>query len=289
VLEVIDGQDHQDLSTRATSHNCLAMHQHFMLNGLRYRPNYEAQVKTHRVQIDVDHLIEDLLEIENPSPLDTERILLAAKLPVIVDACQKAARRPGQRHGKTLVYVQYLEEIVEPITVALEAAGLRVGLYTGGDKDGLEPFIGRYADGTAVPEADQVDVLIGSEAVGTGIDGLQLACDNLVFAVLPWTAANYEQVIGRLNRTAQTAPVVNVTIPVTYTPSYTRVIGGSLQAWSWDRQRLQVIRNKSSIADAVVDGTVPEHLAATEQSFAKASHTWLRVAVPATIADAAAA
>lgn len=103
-------------------------------------------------------------------------------------------------------------------------------------------------------------MLIGSEAVGTGIDGPSLACDNLVFAVLPWTAANYEQVIGRLNRTAQTAPVVNVTIPVTYAPSYTRVVRGSLQAWRRDRQRLQVIRNKSSIADAVVDGTVPEHL-----------------------------
>jgi superfamily II DNA or RNA helicase len=290
VLEVVDGQDHQDLATRATVRSCLHMHQHFMLNGLRYRPKYESQVTTRRVEVDVDHLVDDIHEMirttKNPTALDYERALLPEKLPVIVDACLNAVRRPGQRHGKTLVYVQYLEEIVGPITEALEASGLRVGLYTGGDKDGLEPFIGRRADGTAVPEVDQVDVLIGSEAVGTGIDGLQLACDNLVFAVLPWTAANYDQVLGRLNRTAQTAPIVHVTIPVTVAPSHLiEIPKRPAQPWSWDRQRLALIRNKSAIADAVVDGGVADHAAVTEQAFTQSSGKWLSATVYVPKAD----
>ena len=36
-------------------------------------------------------------------------------------------------------------------------------------------------------------MLIGTSAIGTGIDRLQLVCDQLIVNVMPWTAAEYEQ------------------------------------------------------------------------------------------------
>jgi len=63
---------------------------------------------------------------------------------------------------------------------ALTEDGWKVGFYTGDDKSGLEGFL----------EGD-VDVLIGTSAIGTGIDRLQLVCDQLIVNVMPWTAAEY--------------------------------------------------------------------------------------------------
>jgi hypothetical protein len=64
--------------------------------------------------------------------------------------------------------------------------GFRVGTFNGEDKSGLEAFKTR-----------KVDVLIGSSALGTGVDGLQFVCNRLIVNCLPWTSAGYEQLLGR--------------------------------------------------------------------------------------------
>ena len=75
---------------------------------------------------------------------------------------------------------------------ALVEDGWKVGFYTGEDKSGLDGFL----------EGD-VDVLIGSSAIGTGVDGLQQVCNRLIVNVLPWTAAEFEQLKGRIYRQGQ--------------------------------------------------------------------------------------
>ena len=94
-------------------------------------------------------------------------------------------------------------------------------------------------------------MLIGSSAISTGVDGLQFCCNQLIINVLPWTNAEYEQLIGRLWRQGQTKDKVKVIVPTTYTH-----VNG--QRWSYCDSKLQRIRYKKSIADASVDGSVPE-------------------------------
>ena len=72
--------------------------------------------------------------------------------------------------------------------------GWKVGFYTGDDKTGLEGFLN-----------GDIDVLIGSSAIGTGVDGLQQVCNRLIVNVLPWTAAEFEQLKGRIYRQGQLA------------------------------------------------------------------------------------
>ncbi len=128
--------------------------------------------------------------------------------------------------------------------------GWKVGFYTGEDKSGLEGFL----------EGD-VDVLIGSSAIGTGVDGLQQVCNRLIVNVLPWTAAEFEQLKGRIYRQGQGRENVTLIVPLTYAE-----VNG--QRWSWCESKMQRLRFKKSIADAAVDGVVPEgHLRTPAQAY----------------------
>ncbi|MHB1844451.1 MAG: helicase-related protein [Deltaproteobacteria bacterium] len=135
---------------------------------------------------------------------------------------------------------------------------LRVGQFTGALKQ-MDRFVGAdQKTGTPIPEDRQIDVLIGSSAVGTGVDGLQHHASRLVFATLPWTAAAYEQVLGRVWRQGRPAELggVEVVIPLTYLDEPQE--DGSLARWSWCGVRLARITAKRTLSDAAVDGVMPD-------------------------------
>jgi hypothetical protein len=117
---------------------------------------------------------------------------------------------------------------------------------------------------TAVQVRDKngsIDVLIGSSAIGTGVDGLQHVCNQLIINVLPWTHAEFEQLKGRIYRQGQRQDNVTLIISLTYAD-----VNG--QHWSWCGFKMQRLRFKKSIADAAVDGIVPEgHLRTPTQAY----------------------
>jgi hypothetical protein len=96
-----------------------------------------------------------------------------------------------------------------------------------------------------------VDVLIGSSALGTGVNGLQYVCNRLIIACLPWTSAAYEQLLGRIYRQGSKYKEVEVFIPQV-------VLDDNGVEWSWDKQRESRIQYKRTLADAAVDGAIPE-------------------------------
>ena len=75
----------------------------------------------------------------------------------------------------------------------------------------------------------------------------------MIINALPWTHAEYEQLKGRLFRQGQTArdKKVQLMVPVTYA-----TVNG--ERWSWCESKWQRLLFKKSIADAAVDGVVPE-------------------------------
>jgi hypothetical protein len=78
---------------------------------------------------------------------------------------------------------------------------------------------------------------------------------------LPWTAAEFEQLKGRIYRQGQSQSTVTMILPLTYA----EVHG---QRWSWCQSKMQRLRFKKSIADAAVDGVVPEgHLRTPAQAY----------------------
>lgn len=233
LIEMITGVEHNDLPVKPTVPNCMRLHQQLARLGTRWRPEYEPSLNVEKPEVHCDPWIDQIRELgRNASPLDIEKILTQARLPSIIEAL----KRPGQ----ALVYTHYVDQIATTLYDAISDAGHRVGFYTGDSKHGLEQF-----------KAGRLDVLIGSSSIGTGVDGLQLVCDRLVVNCLPWTNAEFEQLIGRIWRQGQLSKKVEVIIPLTFA-----MVDGA--KWSYCHSKYQRILYKKSVADAAVDGAVPE-------------------------------
>src|SRR5664279_3252694 len=85
---------------------------------------------------------------------------------------------PGE---KTLIYTHYVDGVADVLRDAIQSAGYRVGLLTGDtDADHLKDFL--KPDGN-------IDVLVASSRIGTGVNGLQYVCNKLIINSLPWTNA----------------------------------------------------------------------------------------------------
>ena len=230
-----------------------AVHDRLVRHSVRYRPRYIEQPALTELDVDATGYTGDLIAA-GADVAAIERILVQAKLPVILAQCL-AAKEQGRR---TLVYTHYVNGIVDLITDALTGAGLTVTCYTGSDHTGLD-----------IIRQGQADVLIASSAGSTGVDGLQAVCQQIVFASLPWTHATYEQVVGRVWRQGQ-RDQVNIVIPVA------RVERDGVDPWEYDRRsRLGRVATKRDLASVVVDGHVPDRLQVDGVIGRKALQTWL--------------
>jgi len=246
LVELVTGIERSDLGEKATLNNCMRLHQSFVTLGIRSR--VKPKIKINRVTLPVDctHLVDEIREGAT-SILKMEQILTRARIPAILNEL-----RP-----KTIVYTHYVEGIVDQLKEAIEAKGWTIGFHMGGDKSGRNNFI----DGS-------IDILIASSAMATGVDGFQRVCDRLILNIPPWTSAELEQLEGRLNRQGQVHDTLTILMPVTY-----GLDDG--ERWSWDEGRLARLQNKQTVADAAVDGVMPEGQLRTESQAFRDLRKWL--------------
>ena len=248
MVEMVTSQEFPDLEVFPSVNNAMRVHQQLVRLGVRWMPDYAPRLIEERPEVDCSEYIDEIRTLGKAAILPLEQILTRARLPEI-----RRRIKP-----KTLIYTMLIKGIDRILHDALTEDGWKVGFYTGDDKSGLEGFL----------EGD-VDVLIGTSAIGTGIDRLQLVCDQLIVNVMPWTAAEYEQLKGRIYRQGQTSDKVTVIIPTTYAD-----VGG--ERWSWCESKWERVKFKKSLADAAVDGVVPEgHLRSPAQAYSDAMK-WLQ-------------
>ncbi len=235
LVEMITGHRHDDLETRATVQNCMRLYQRLVTLGTRWKPDYEIQLDVVKEEIDCESSLDEIRAIGRGTVLQLEQVLTRLRLPTIL-----ANLKVGE---KALIYTHYVEGIAGTLRDAIAEAGYRVGVLTGDtDDDHLKEFL--KPDG-------KIDVLIASSRIGTGVNGLQYVCNKLIINSLPWTNAEYEQLVGRLYRQGSRFDKVRVVIPVTFA-----MVNG--ERWSYCESKLHRLEYKKSIADAAVDGVVPE-------------------------------
>jgi hypothetical protein len=231
LLETVTSREFSEISTKATVANALDVHHQLVLNGVRYRPPYEMELAEKIIDIKGDtSLVDQIVSLKKGDLAGIEKLLLTPKLQRVMDLV-----RPG-----TIIYSHFVDDVFDEIRSAITQKGLSVGIFSGLDKSGLKPFL-----------KGDVDVLIGSSAMGTGVDGLQYVCDRLIVITLPWTSAAYEQLIGRIYRQNSRFERIEVFIPQV-------VLDDRGMVWSWDQQRFNRICYKKTLADAAVDGFIPE-------------------------------
>ncbi|MBA4120933.1 MAG: DEAD/DEAH box helicase family protein [Acidobacteria bacterium] len=246
LVELVTGIERADLAERATINNCMKLHQAFVTLGIRSRVKPKITISRVKIPIDCTHLVDEIRE-NGTSVLKMEQILTSARIPTILEEI-----RP-----KTIIYTHYVEGIVDQLKEAVEAKGWSVGFHIGGDKSGRENFIN-----------GSTDVLIASSAMAVGVDGFQRVCDRLILNIPPWTSAELEQLEGRVNRQGQIHDTLTIIFPVTFG------IDGE-EYWSWDEGRLARLQNKQTIADAAVDGLMPEGQLRTEAQAFRDLRKWL--------------
>lgn len=241
LIELVTGMHYDDLQTKSTVPNCISHYQKFVSHGIRWIPQYTYKLNMITEDVDCGSYISEIKhQSAFGSMVDLEAVLTKAKLPFILQNLKP----------KTVVYTHYLKTILPLLQNAIEKAGWRVAVFTGDSKEGLDEFV----DGNA-------DVLIASSCVGTGVDRLQHVCNRLVVNSLPWTHAEFEQLKGRFYRQGQKQDHVDILVPLTFA-----TING--EHWSWCESRWKRIQFKKSIADAAVDGVIPEgHLRTPSQAY----------------------
>jgi hypothetical protein len=230
LLELREGAPLPDLPTRATVDNALAMHRALLRHSLRARATRTQTVQTQRLPVRRDEHFAQFIPVPG-SILRLEQALLPAKIAAVLPYI-----RPG-----TLIYSHYVSGMIAPIEEALSQQGWSVGCYTGAEKSGVRQFL-----------TGEVDVLVGSSALATGLDGLQARCQQVLLLSLPWTHALYEQLIGRVYRQGSRFTHIRVLIPQV-------VLEREGLHWSWDEERLAYLQRKQALAACAVDGVIPAH------------------------------
>ncbi|MFC1745908.1 zinc-ribbon domain-containing protein, partial [Candidatus Riflebacteria bacterium] len=249
MVELVTGLMHDDLETKDTVPNAMRLHQKLATLGIRWMPEYDIECKEETIPVDCHDYLGEIRELGDKShPILLEKILTRARIPTILEHIEP----------KTLIYTYYIQDIGAYLYDQLTSHGWQVGFFTGDDKSGLREFI-----------EGNTDILIGTSAIGTGMDGLQHVCKKIILNVLPWTHAEYEQLKGRIYRQGQFEKKIEIIIPQTYA-----IVNN--ERWSWCESKWKRIQYKKSIADAAVDGVVPEgHLRSPAQAY-RDNMAWLR-------------
>ena len=68
---------------------------------------------------------------------------------------------------------------------------------------------------------------------------------------LPWTNAEYEQIVGRIRRQGSAFGEVKIIVPQV-------TLDHEGDTWSWDQRRMACIHYKRTLSDCALDGEIPE-------------------------------
>ena len=259
LLELIRQEQIKDVDEKVNLNSCMNLYQHFVVHGIRMNPGQLPRTKLIHQEVDATSLLPDIVRATKKGTYhDIEQLLVEPKI-----ACLKHSL---VRRSKTVIFLTYIKNTLQPITRWLSANNFSFSVYTGDDKEAQEEG---FTDSLDEFIRGKSEVLVATvQCAGTGIDGLQSVCNRAIFFQLPWTSTEFEQAIGRLDRDGTNFDSITVHIPMT------DVALPDDQRWSWCRFKLDRIESKRDIAKAAVDGEIPD--AATLISPNEASKYWLK-------------
>ena len=241
LIELVSGVEHTDVGSDVSIENCMRLYQKFTTMGFRMLPRVAVERMPRITEIDASNSIPALISLgKGAHPQQIEAILIRERWPSIKAALRK----------KTVIFTDYVKDIVPYLMEETRKAGFSVGAFTGNDKEatdlGFNDMLDQFIRGN-------LDVLVASiKTAGTGVDGLQHICNNVIFATLPWTCTDYEQAVGRFDREGVKFNSLDIHIPKTF--AYL----DNGERWSWCESKLARIENKRDIAKAAVDGEIPD-------------------------------
>lgn len=245
ILTLLTSNAYDNVQTGCNLSNAIKLHQLLTSNGLRFISQYNKSINIHTGKTD-DHLKIDgsafINDICSYKYMDFETIFIGHKL----NACRNYLQKG------TIIYSHYIKNgsVIHSIKDFVEALGFTTGIYSGYNGIERENDLNLFKQG-------KIDILIASDPITTGVDGIQYVCNKMIILTLPWTNAEFKQLIGRIHRQGMKFDHIDVYIPQV-------VINNTTINWSWDQQRFDLIESKRTLADCVIDGVIP-----TDKKFPK--------------------
>lgn len=241
IIELLTGEEHEEIGEANTIENIHNAYKALLLNGFRYIPKYPIAIEERVVEVDCSNdecLLQDLMDKKQGDVSGIEYTLAEKKLNSI---------RRELKHG-TIIYSHWVKGMAELLTENIRKWGFSVESYNGqsGNRDGRKDILDKFLDG-------EIDVLVCSKPISTGIDGLQYKCDKMILVSLPWTDADYTQLKGRIYRQGSRFKRVEFVIPQVVLKNGANVM------WSFDKMRKQAIENKRSLGSAIVEGKIQKN------------------------------
>jgi len=243
LLELISGKIYDDVAIKHTIPNAVTLYEKLSTVSTRELPKYSIDIDTHTIDVIAHRPADISIRHLKSNPLAIEKLLTDARIPEIIKLID----------GQTIIYTEYVEDIIQKLSTAVEKVGCSYALYTGFDRSGLTRFLNK-----------KVQVLIASRPLSVGVDGLQHICNRLIINTLPWTNAQYQQLIGRLVRKGQIRDVVHVYL-----------VKASIGGYQYDELKWKRIQFKRTLADCAVDGRLPEKNLVTPEQAAMEAVKWL--------------
>jgi superfamily II DNA or RNA helicase len=243
LLELITGKIYDDVAVRPTIPNVVTLYEKLSTISIRELPKYSIDLHTEHIDVQTEKPHSISIKYLKSNPLAIEQFLTDARIPQIIKLIE----------GQTIIYTEYVTDVIRKLSDAVKDAGYSFALYTGSDRTGFKRFLDR-----------NVQVLIASRPISVGVDGLQHICNRLIINTLPWTNAQYQQLLGRLVRKGQIRDVVHV-----------YVIKASVGGYRYDQLKWDRIQFKRTLADCAVDGRLPEKNLVTPQQAALLAVKWL--------------
>jgi SNF2 family DNA or RNA helicase len=169
LLELISGKVYDDVAVRPTIPNAVTLYEKLSVISTRELPSYSVDIDTHTIDVTAKKPAEIYIRQLKSNPLAIEKFLTDARIPQIVKLID----------GQTIIYTEYVEDIVQNLSKAVSNAGYSYALYTGFDRSGLARFLNK-----------KVQVLIASRPISVGVDGLQHICNRLISTLYPGLMRN---------------------------------------------------------------------------------------------------
>lgn len=240
VLELMTGKEYPEIQNTTDLENVHNAYKALLLNGFRYVPQFNIKVNTQLPLINGNIIKEEVKRLmkSDPNIVDVEEKLVEFKLDYIADYLKKG----------TIIYTEYVNNgrITNIITDYIRKhTKYSVGTYTGENVD--ERFILKNQF-----IAGNLDILVCSSPINTGVDHLQDICGNMIILSLPWTHADYTQLIGRIYR--QNSIFEGSSIDIVIPQIHITTDDG--EDWCYDEYRKSIIDSKRSLGESVMDGSI---------------------------------
>jgi superfamily II DNA or RNA helicase len=250
LFQIIQMDDMDDIDTYENVGNCLQMYRRMTNYGIRYKNVNDNILKGNQytiLDVEADELYPYATSVKNEDFLSQDQLTLRSKLDAVLPYINTSL-------GKTIIYTHLVKGIDKAICEYLTERGFKVGVYTGNESElNRESALSEYING-------DIDILVASRPIATGVDGLQKISDRLIILSLPWTFAELIQLVGRINRTGSLfwETGVDVIIPLVS-------INGLGHSFRWDYRKYNLITYKETIANAAVDGIIPKKIVKSKE------------------------